>query len=368
MGKSEKIGKWVLTVFLQIVLVFMIFSSVEGTLAFCLNHPNVLTKFKITRDFFRGYYINRDRNIVQYSPQWAVYSHSLSYTLKPGRFIFSNREFSVAYEVNKLGVRDDNDSLNSPEIVVIGDSQAMGWGVNQDDTFTQLIEKRCGVRVLNAAVSSYGTAREMRLLERIDTSKLKYLIIQYADNDYEENLKYYNSNNSLPIMGEAEYNNLVNTYLLARQRYYGKITISMADYILRKIILKIEKKAPPDNQGITSNEDDDTMKNNQVDDADLFLNVLTTSKTDLSSTHIIVVEVNSYGRQDHFIDLLKEKISAGRYPDYIKNIAAIDLSTGFKKSDFYILDDHMNEYGHRYIAETIINRMNNLTGEPICRR
>src|SRR5262249_34040077 len=92
--------------------------------------------------------------------------------------------------VNRLGVRDDEESLNAPEIVVIGDSIAMGWGVQQDETFAQLIERRTGRKVLNAAVSSYGTVREMKMLNRIDLSHATHLIIQYTENDWPENRSF----------------------------------------------------------------------------------------------------------------------------------------------------------------------------------
>jgi hypothetical protein len=88
-------------------------------------------------------------------------------------------------------LRDDEESLFSPEIVVVGDSQAMGWGVSQDLTFSSLLENALGKPILNAAISSYGTARELKILERIDLSNLKFLIIQYSDNDYRENRTYY---------------------------------------------------------------------------------------------------------------------------------------------------------------------------------
>ncbi len=67
----------------------------------------------------------------------------------------------------------------------------MGWGVEQDETFAQRIEETLGVRVLNIAVSSYGTAREMMMLNRVNLNSLKYLIVQYSGNDLGENLQFF---------------------------------------------------------------------------------------------------------------------------------------------------------------------------------
>src|SRR5258706_285807 len=54
----------------------------------------------------------------------------------------------------------------------------------------QLIEKKSGRRVVNMGISSYGTVRELRLLDRVDVSKATHLIIQYCGNDIYENLPF----------------------------------------------------------------------------------------------------------------------------------------------------------------------------------
>jgi hypothetical protein len=77
-----------------------------------------------------------------------------------GRLHVRERRVLDQFVVNTIGVRDNQRSLTQPEIVVAGDSYAMGWGVQQDESFPELIERRTGRRVLNAAVSSYGTVRE----------------------------------------------------------------------------------------------------------------------------------------------------------------------------------------------------------------
>jgi len=136
------------------------------------------------RTFLRFEYYYR-RHIIQLDERTARHDPELLYTLRPGQFIFSNVEYSTPYVVNSLGVRDDERSLAQPEIVVVGDSYAMGWGVQQSESFPEVLERRTGRRVLNAAVASYGTVREMRLLGRIDLSRTTTLIVQYCANDRE---------------------------------------------------------------------------------------------------------------------------------------------------------------------------------------
>ncbi|MFP5462523.1 MAG: CidA/LrgA family protein, partial [Gammaproteobacteria bacterium] len=44
-------------------------------------------------------------------------------------------------------------------IVVIGDSHAMGWGANDEETFAAQLQALSGRPVYNLGVASYGTAR-----------------------------------------------------------------------------------------------------------------------------------------------------------------------------------------------------------------
>src|SRR5690606_35502099 len=97
------------------------------------------------------------------------------------------REFSVVNSYNTLGLRDDEASLDHPSVVVLGDSYTMGWGVAQSEAYPQQLEALYGEKVLNAGVSSFGTAREMKLLKKINLPHVNTVIIQYHPNDFEEN-------------------------------------------------------------------------------------------------------------------------------------------------------------------------------------
>ena len=65
------------------------------------------------------------------------YDPELTYRLRPGACTFSELEFVTDYRINSLGVRDDEASLDGPEIIVLGDSFAMGWGVEQQESFLE---------------------------------------------------------------------------------------------------------------------------------------------------------------------------------------------------------------------------------------
>lgn len=98
----------------------------------------------------------------------------------------------------------------------------MGWGVEQDEAFPELLQQKLGLKVLNAGVSSYGTVRELINFERQDQSNLKYLIIQYYHNDYKENLVFLKNDGKLPVMSEEAYRDYVRDHTRTTRYFFGK--------------------------------------------------------------------------------------------------------------------------------------------------
>src|SRR4029450_6667436 len=251
----------------------------EGVFLVLLHFPSVTAVSprpvqRLTQQIYRHF----NRSLIQFEEACAVYDPEVTYTLKPGTCTFGNLEFKNTFNVNllgvvddqaaarrptvnRLGVRDDEASLDGPEIIVLGDSHAMGWGVEQGETLSHVLARKCGLKVLNAAVSSYGTAREMMLLNRLGTSRLRYLIIQYADNDLPENRAFLEHGGRLPITRRADYQRIVEYYAAQRGYYPGK-------YLFRLLmkVLKLEKPEP------------DQLRMDPVapkEEAELFLYVLT---------------------------------------------------------------------------------------------
>src|SRR5690606_19694091 len=122
----------------------------------------------------------------------------------PGISTFKSFEFNTTYDVNALGVRDDAASLEHPEVIFLGDSFTMGWGVEGEESFPAVFEQNSGLRCLNTGVSSYGTAREMRMLARTQLDSLKAIVIQFHDTDLEEN-NFYVKNNRLGSRTQSDF-------------------------------------------------------------------------------------------------------------------------------------------------------------------
>lgn len=270
----------------------------------------------------------------------ARYDTGLFYTLKPGAFTFANVEFASPYKVNEAGLRDDHQSLLQPAIITLGDSFTMGWGVGQGDTFASILEEKTGLSVLNAGISSYGTARELKLLERLNMDSVKWLIIQYHDSDRIENQEYLQNQNNLQVSSETVYEETKKSIKEAKRGYFGKRTALMTKFSIKAILGRLERFP-------TSEED-------AVD----FLNVLLSSKIDLSTVNIIVFDIESYGyKTNKFSSALEHLKQNKNYPSFINNIKIINPASVLSEDDYFILDDHVNANGHLKISELLLNEI-----------
>ncbi len=324
----------------NLLLLLVLLSILEGLLFLLIRNPYILKQCPQRIGNMIGYIYVRERPTIQFEPACARYDASLGYTLKPGSCTFGGREFMNRYEINSLGVRDDEKALQHPEVIVAGDSFAMGWGVSQEETFAAQLPKKTGFKVLNAAVSSYGTSRESMILQRIPTDRLKYLIIQYCGNDLEENRAFSLHDNRLPIMSPQQYREYQQAYQDSRPYFFGK-------YLWIKIKKRWEETGKRPVRAVAPQID--------KDEHDLFLNAIENSGLDLKNVTIIAFVMNGRNPADNrdFPAGLKKKLATGNYPPYLKNMIVLDFSARLQKEHFYILDDHLNAPGHRIIANTL---------------
>jgi hypothetical protein len=325
-----------------VVNVIVAAAIVEGLFVLMLSAPRLAGATpRPFRRLVQEVYRHFSRSLIQFDPHCARYDPGLAYTLKPGTCTFENKEFRNTFHINRLGLRDDEASLDGPDVIVLGDSYVMGWGVGQDQTLVRVLARKSGLKVLNAGISSYGTAREMKLLDRLDWSRLKTLIIQYADNDLPENRTFREHGGSLPIMSEAEYQNIVRHYAQQLSYYPGK-------YIFR-LFMKLSRLEEPE---------PDQLKMDPVapaEEAELFLDVLEHgSHTPLEAIQVIVFEAGEQIRPPRpFIAALDEvRRRAGR-PAFVQRLIPLDVAPLLTPDDFYILDDHLRAHGHEVIGEAL---------------
>lgn len=295
--------------------------------------------------FVQLIYDNDYRNIIQFEPAFAQYDPELMYTLKPGTFHFQNPEFKVVYRVNRLGLRDSDESLIKPDAIVLGDSNAMGWGVRQEETYAKILEEKSRLKVLNAAVSSYGTAREMRLLDRLDTSNTKFLIIHYMQNDDIENHFFSKNRYALRTGGQRVYEDMVQLYQKQKTYYPGKYIRLTFQYGLGA---STNHSAGPGKTAPITELHDRREK--------LFLNaVMQASHVDLTRMKIIVL--NTEADDPTFSKRLQAEIGNGDYPPYIKRMTVLPLAPKLDRQCFFALDEHIRAKGHAMIADEILKSL-----------
>jgi hypothetical protein len=315
---------------------------IEGIFAFALSHPQILASRDGTVGealaYARDYYVNRDRKLVQYMADCAQYDREVTYTLIPGRKCrVVGREYTVEYAGNRAGLRDSDETLSRPEIVVVGDSHGMGWGVRAEESFPKRLQALTGRSVLNASMSSYGTVREMALLERLALPLATTLVIQYSDNDFVENRPYVDRG-ALDILPEWQYQAVVREHRLGTRYYPLKHASSL---------LSIRSLAPPWRPPPSPRAARD-------DEAPYFLDVLLRHRASVEGRTVVVLEINGHNQNDgRFIGALRALLAAPHYAALARWVTAIDLSGALGPDDYYLLDGHMNAAGHEKVARLV---------------
>jgi hypothetical protein len=63
-------------------------------------------------------------------------------------------DYDVEMDFNRYGLRDDKDlgSASGPDIFVVGDSYSMGWGVEESERFSDLLDDQLAARVFNISI------------------------------------------------------------------------------------------------------------------------------------------------------------------------------------------------------------------------
>lgn len=322
------------------VIALVTIALLEGIVALSFAFP---TLSPLPLPLLRTLYQHFDRRVIQVMPACAIYDERITYRLRPGTCMFENREFANEYRINSLGVRDDEDSLRAPAVVMLGDSVTMGWGVEQDQAYPAVFERLTGKRVLNAGISSFGTVRELRLLERIDRSRLEHLVIQYTDNDVQENEAFLAAG-ELRILGREEYEGTV----VRQQNDLRYIPGKYALNVLVQLRASVHHRFGVDPADATAND--------WNRDARTFIDVLKRSPVDLGLMSLTVVSLHS-----EFISALRETAMRSDLP-WIAAMRLVDAGrvTQFSGA-FYLLDDHPTAAGQHAIARELARAL--VTGQ-----
>ena len=279
----------------------------------------------LIREIQQALYMGGMRRIWQVEPGCTAYDPDLLYVPGPDPCRFANTEFRTTLHFDRLG-RLMASRPAGAGIAVLGDSHAMGWGVEDHETFASHLQSQLGRPVYNLAVSSYGTYRELLRLERSGLlDQVDTVLIQYSDNDILENetMAADPSRASTP----EEYQDMFSAAKAGR----ATVLLAWVQIAVKKPIkLLVRAVVPLDDAG-------DFAPHGRA------LARVFERFPWLQKERVLVFYVNAYG--------VKFRGFGADPLDGWPSLTFADLK--MEPEDFYAVDEHMTAAGHRRAAEKL---------------
>lgn len=274
---------------------------------------------------------SRLRNIWQTQVGCVVFDEILIYKPADGRCVFRNIEFDTVLEFSN-GIRK-HESIKSAMkgIAVIGDSHAMGWGVNDNETFSSLLQTKLQRPVFNLAVSSYGTVREVLALEKSGVSdEVDTVIIQYCENDIGENLYFKLETN--------ETRKLKFTQMISRSDS-GEYSLPSSLRFMQSTYTNVLKVPFMEMKNYIKGDDGrpDFTRHYQP-----LLSVIKDRKVFEGKTVIIFYSNGHGARFVNFPNAKDRNLASGLF---------VDLN--IERDSYFVLDDHLTKKGHEFVADKL---------------
>lgn len=120
-----------------------------------------------------------------------VRSDSRGFRLAPDISLrMQEAEYDVEVATNSLGMRDDEPGPKSgPRVLLLGDSFAMGYGVERGHLFADRLEAELGIDVENAGTGGYEIVQQPRVLAELGPRLQPDLVVYalYLGNDLAQN-------------------------------------------------------------------------------------------------------------------------------------------------------------------------------------
>lgn len=294
-------------------------------------------------------------NLLYYDyfrPQWqgssacTEYDNELIYKPRIGKASFNSPEFNTTITFTSEGFRKQEKSKTCSvrkKILILGDSHSMGWGVNDDETFSSILNREYGWNTSNAACSSYETVREILYSLKINALQTSDVILfAYCNNDAPANHEIIKTGNLRKVPTNADdwwrgpgsyhqqeislkgvYSALKSLYLSEKNIYQFLLKLKNTKYVFGSI----------QDVGVTS-----------AESAEDFLLILK-SFPELNNKKIYVFEING----KNAVPVTLHRLSKLNNIEPISGLIEIKL----QPNDFFLFDDHLNSVGHKSVAGQI---------------
>tara|TARA_Y100000310_G_scaffold313699_1_gene362364 strand:- start:718 stop:1791 length:1074 start_codon:yes stop_codon:yes gene_type:complete len=331
-------------------------------------------------------------NITQLDEE-KVFEH------KPGiKSLLKRQEFRTTVEINSRGLRDKEYELEKPDntirIAVLGDSFTFGYGVEQNETFSKILETKLNslseinYEVINFGVSAYGTEQEYILMQN---TVLEYspdiILLGFVNNDLNGNLRHnlFDIKNGILVRNptlEVTPSLKLRNYLSWHSHLYSLLYFSVIDnQKLRSFLIKVHiLNAPFENP----KEDINSLVHLNLDNKNfdyainktllLFNNMEMIAKQHNTAFIILIIPYKEQvddKRLEMYIknkNLAKDNINMTKVNEIITHslqdtgVLIIDPLEQFRKNNvdntfYYNIDGHWNPIGHEFVAEILFQRL-----------
>jgi hypothetical protein len=153
-------------------------------------HTNFFSRQLGLESITRRLYWHYFRPSWQDGKGYAQFDPALVYIPRPGKSEFRSPDFDVTltFAPDTTRWQPPPADPNAPLVLVAGDSYVMGWGVQDDETYSYLLATRYGWNTINTGVSGYGAPRELLRIQKLGLLKRSAaVVIDFAIKDPGEN-------------------------------------------------------------------------------------------------------------------------------------------------------------------------------------
>jgi hypothetical protein len=320
---SRKRLAQLLGVGLMALAFYAMLSAIMLVASFALLQKGIVPDWPWISSIQKNLYKKATRTIWQHQIDCVDFDDQLIYKPKIGACKFSGPEFNTTLNFSADG-RFTGTKPAGTGIAVIGDSHAMGWGVQDQETFAAELQKLTHRPVYNLGVASYGTVREVLRLEKSGLlDKVDTVIIQYMENDRKENERGRiasadeNRKNFEKITkGKSGFSALLGTVTKA---YRFALTAPFRDPKARYLKPKDFSRHYPSLMAVLE------------------------KHTALRNKRVLIFYSNGNGQPFKAFPKGKDKS--------LPNVEFQDL--GLNPGDYYRIDDHLTPAGHRKTAQQL---------------
>ena len=300
-------------------------------------------------------YIKIGREILQ-TTCGRIVDNELIYTLEPGECRFRNIEFDTIVAVDSDGFRNRASDLGTgaTKVTVLGDSYAMGWGIDQDKKLSSLIAGTPGYRVRDLAMSSYGTARELLALLRHD-DEAGIVVLQYCSNDIWENIEFIRDPDAFVRDAPARAKEYAQSLAEYRGRSGSRRGLQrVVNALLWGVTVPWRLMRLPPRSGPV------TPRRVLEGEARAFAAVMAHFSPRLSGRPVIVFDAYERSARPEFAAVFRSALDAAG----VDGVVVVDLAGTIVPSDYFHIDDHLSPTGHRKLAQRLMAEIEGLKSRP----